>query len=174
MKRFLILIVLLLSQSSLSAATIHVPTDQTTIQAAIDAAAINDTVLVAPGTYTGDGNRDISFNGKNLVLMSETGAETTIIDCQASSTDMHYAIKLANGEDTTSLIDGFTITNAHFREFGWPGGALYFTNGTANIQNCIVSNCGTVGIFLSTSNFNNPCRVSDCIIEGNGIGLLQR
>src|SRR5690242_18545666 len=36
---------------SASAATINVPADQGTIQAAIDAASDGDTVLVAPGTY---------------------------------------------------------------------------------------------------------------------------
>jgi hypothetical protein len=38
-----------------SATTIHVPGDSATIQAAINGALDGDTVLVAPGTYTGDG-----------------------------------------------------------------------------------------------------------------------
>src|SRR5687768_16244262 len=42
-----------------NAATIHVPADQPTIQAAIDASASGDTVLVAPGTYY----EDINFFG---------------------------------------------------------------------------------------------------------------
>ncbi len=43
------------------------------IQAAINAAASGDTVALTDGVFTGDGNRDISFLGKAMVLRSLSG-----------------------------------------------------------------------------------------------------
>src|SRR5438046_1709872 len=62
--------------------TIHVPRDQPTIQAAIDVAQGGDTILVANGTYTGPGNRDIVFSNKGITLLSEGGSSNCILDLQ--------------------------------------------------------------------------------------------
>ena len=40
--------------------------DYPTIQAAIDDSNDSDVIILAPGTYTGAGNRDIDFKGKPL------------------------------------------------------------------------------------------------------------
>ena len=62
MKRISLLLLLLASRSVFSA-MINVPADHTKIQAAIDAAVNGDMVLVADGTYTGEGNVNLDFKG---------------------------------------------------------------------------------------------------------------
>ncbi len=56
-------------------ATIHVPADQPTIQAGIDAASDGDIVLVADGIF----DKQFNFIGKDIVVRSVTGPEYAII-----------------------------------------------------------------------------------------------
>jgi len=84
------------------ATIINIPGDYPTIQEGIDHAVDGDTVLVAPGTYRGDGNRDLDFRGKAILVTSEEGPEETVIDCDASYYDLHRGFYFHSGEDTSS------------------------------------------------------------------------
>lgn len=90
---------------SVRGSTLRVPSEYSRIASAIDAAFEGDTVLVAPGTYTGPGNRDIQFYGKDIVLLSEGGPEVTIIDCQARGDIHHRGFDLSNGETSATEIE---------------------------------------------------------------------
>lgn len=83
------------------AATRRVPADHPTIQAAIDASANGDAVLVSPGTYF----ERIDFKGKAVLLSSAQGPEVTIIDGQSGGTTVTFA----TGEGAMSVLEGFTI-----------------------------------------------------------------
>lgn len=94
------------------AATLQVPSaEYPTIQAGVDSAQVGDTVLVADGTYTGDGNRDIVLSGRDIVLKSENGPETTIIDCEGTAEENHRGFHLVRSESPECVIEGFTIQN---------------------------------------------------------------
>jgi parallel beta-helix repeat protein len=110
---FILSVCVVTTFSVATATLIRVPGEYPTIQAGIDAAVDGDTVLVADGTYTGDGNRDIDFFGKPIVLMSENGPEVTIIDCEGSRQDPHRGFYFQNGEDSSSVVQGFTIRNGY-------------------------------------------------------------
>jgi hypothetical protein len=114
---------------------VHVPTDQPTIQAGIDAAVNGDTVLVADGTYTGEGNRDIDFLGKAIAVMSENGPESTIVNCQASYENRHRGFIFRGGEDSMSVLQGFTIRNGDVSN----GGGIYIANSSPMITDNVIT-----------------------------------
>jgi len=129
---FLTALFLTLFTRALPAVTIHVPGDYPTIQAGINASVDGDTVLVADGTYTGEGNRDIDFTGKTIVVMSENGPGSCVIDCQNSGRGFYFH----SGESSTSIVHGFTITNGD----AWPdGGGIICSSSSPTISNNIIT-----------------------------------
>jgi len=116
------------------------PADFNNIQAAIDDANDGDTVLVADGTYTGPGNRDIDFNGLAITVMSENGPTNCIIDCNGSSGEPHRAFFFHSGEDSDSVVAGFTITRGFASGSGYDrlgGGILCLGFPWPKVINCI-------------------------------------
>lgn len=117
--------------------TINVPSDQATIQGAIDAAVDGDTVMVAPGTY----RENIDFKGKVITLQSNGGPDATIIDGQGISS----AVSFTSSEWQTTVLNGFTITNGGATN-GGAGGGIYIDRASPTIiNNKIIANRGCQG-----------------------------
>ena len=130
------------------------------IQAGIDSCASGDTVIVAPGTYTGAGNRDIDFTGKAIVVMSLSGPDVTIVDCEGSVGAYHRGFYFHSGEDTTSVLRGFTIRNGYSNE----GGGICCHASSPRIVGNVVS-----GNFADGGGGGIYCEGTHSIISGNTI-----
>jgi hypothetical protein len=91
------------------ATIIKVPSDQPTIQAGINASAKGDTILVESGIYV----ENINFNGKEIVVGSFfilTGDTSYISQTVIRGNQTASVVTFANGEDSTAVLSGFTIT----------------------------------------------------------------
>lgn len=137
------------------------PYDFDNIQAAIDYSASGDIILVFPGTYTGDGNYNIDFLGKAIIVRSLFPADPcfvaqTIIDCNGHGGAFYFI----NEEDTNSVLDGFTITNTNSGD----GGISCYFSSSPTITNCTISNCTDSGIFCYDG--SSPT-ITNCTITGN-------
>jgi predicted outer membrane repeat protein len=140
------------------AATIHVPANEPTIQAGIDAATAGDIVLVADGIFRGLGNRDLDFNGKAVTVCSENGPKYTVIDCERKGRGFLFR----NNETRATVVAGLTITNGYANY----GGAVR-CNSSPTILNCrIIANQAEEsggGIFCTLQG----CRIENCEIVHN-------
>jgi hypothetical protein len=163
---FTVSVLVMLIFASSFASVINVPSDQSTIQAGIDIAAVGDTVLVADGTYL----ENINFLGKAITVASHftidgdtTHISNTIIDgSQYNNADSAAVVSFVLGEDTTSVLNGFTITGGEGSYFSlWnasAGGGIYILHGAKIINNHIINNSvdnivgasGGGGIFINT------------------------
>jgi len=127
-----------------SASIIKIPQDFLVIQDGLDAAESGDTVMVAAGIYSGDGNRDLNFNGKAIALISEGGSDSTILDCGANLEAGNFrGFIFENGEDSSAHVVGFTIKNAGLLSIGHvpSGGAgAYIWNSSPVFENCVFEN----------------------------------
>ena len=130
---------------------INVPGDFETIQAAIGAASDGNVVLVNEGTYY----ENINFKGKSITIASHffvdgdtSHISKTIIDgSQHQDPDSGSVVYMVSGEDTNSVLCGFTITGGtgtkNFwkeREMRTGGGISIWYSGAKVIHNHIIRN----------------------------------
>ena len=108
------------------------------IQAGVDSATTGDSLVLVSGTYSGPDNRDVNLGGMDIVITSQSGPGSTIIDCQG----LGRAFVVNQGETRAAEISGFTIMNGQAGD----GGAIFIDTASPTIRNIIFTgNDGTRG-----------------------------
>ncbi len=155
-----------------AAATINVPGDYATIQAAINAANPGDTILVAAGTYLGGIQID-----KALTLSSTDGADVTTI--MGVDSNDSYLVRIYHSDVT---FEGFTVTNPDYSGgadasgilvgayLGDPANNVHILN---NIVTQVRSETGSPSMYGATGINIGIGPVSNLVISGNTITSIH-
>jgi len=152
MKNLFTISILFLFPALLFSQIKYVPTDYTKIQDAIVAADSGDTIVVEEGRYC----QQINFLGKAITVASRflldgdtSHISKTIIDgIFLEDKDSLSLVYFVNGEDSTSVLSGFTLQNgkgtyvytSDHRYSNSYGGAIAIIKSGAKIENNIIRN----------------------------------
>lgn len=159
-----LIITSILGYSAANAAVIYVGPQETlkTIQSGIDAASVNDTIIVRDGTYIGIGNRTIRFNGKEITLKSENGPNSCII----MATDVNQlGFIFDKGESRNSILEGFTLKS--FGGYGNYGGGITCTSASPTISNCTFDSNTTRNSGGCIRNESSYPLIKNCVFLNN-------
>lgn len=116
------------------AADLHVPDMFPTIQAAIDAAAEGDRVLVGPGTYV----ERLDFGERAITVESTNGPAETILDGDGGGSVVRFGM---SGEG--AALCGFTITNGTGTRINlvYVGGGILTQGASPRIEGNVIQAC---------------------------------
>ncbi len=145
--------------------------DFPTLQSAINAAAPGDTLLLAPGTYTGADNHNLNLLGKPItIISSDINPESCVIDC----TQQARAFNFTGGEGNDTIIAGLTVTGGMMEN----GGAVRCSSAAPTFIRChlfnnnAIFNGGALEIIAGSAPDFQKCHfAANAVNIGSGGGL---
>jgi len=132
-----------------------------------DAANDGDIIVIRPGIYMGQKNRDLDPDSLSITIRSTDPNDpaivaATIIDPQENGRAFYFH----SGEGPDCMVMGLTIRNAR-SVIGAYGGSIYCYESSPTIRSCIIRNAHATdsggGVYCDSS---SP-RIIDCTITGN-------
>ena len=138
-----------------TAANLLVPSEYLTIQAAIDASVDGDVVLVAPGEYTGEGNRDLDPGSREITILGEAGPDETLIDCESQG----RGLWVHGGQTEAFQFVGFTVRNGAAAQ----GAGFRVDQGSkVTVADCVFDSCAAGGFTCFGDGIVRRTRFSNC------------
>jgi hypothetical protein len=159
-------------------ASLMVPQEFSTMQAAIDAAPSNGIVIVSPGIYIGA----INTRGKAVKIHALSGPAVTVIDGASVNVSL---VTFNSNEGPATVFSGFTVRRG---VRGTPvvpgspflvGGGIFVSGSSPTITNCVIEQCRGqfgAGIYLiDSSAVVNNCTIArnTAAEDGGGIQLFR-
>jgi len=109
-----------------------------TIDDALEGCSDGQVIELGSGIYTNVGNTVLDFRGKAVTVRSSgKDAASCVIDLQGGPEDERRGFVFVSGEDTTSVLEGVTVTG------GWAdttfvyGGGVYSEGASPLIRDCV-------------------------------------
>jgi parallel beta-helix repeat protein len=163
------------------AGTLHVPKDQPTIQAAVDAAADGDTIVISAGTYA----EAVSITGKSGLILQAAGK--AVIDAIGSSPGLALdqcndvnviGVRFIDGSgDAVTITDCDFVTLTSCRMDGFFGDGIHGDGSShVHVDHCMLSNISGTAIGLPSKFSEGNCdglAVTHCKILGLPPGSLS-
>jgi predicted outer membrane repeat protein len=168
-----------------------------TISEGVQASIDGDTVLVRDGLYTGSRNKNIELENRTILVGSQNGPASCIIDLQGSGRAFHARW---SAPPAITRIRGFTIRNGDIElpdpPLAGAGGAICFERTGAVISNCafvnnsagrgggavacpggVIEDCSFIGnrvdhdvggaLFVTGGDASDSLVIRGCLFEGN-------
>jgi predicted outer membrane repeat protein/parallel beta-helix repeat protein len=173
------LVVLALWAAPVLGANLAVPSLQyPSIQAAIDAAASGDVVVVKDGTYSGRGNADLIVD-KAITIEAEKGANPVINCVDTTNGTTSRGVTFLGPSASGAELIGFTITGGNGMTNsnppnpweGWGGAILIYNSDSIIISDCNFSNNVATGFGGAIASTDSSPIISHCVIENNSASI---
>jgi len=145
-----------------------------TFQKAVDISNDNDTILVMPGIYSGEGNHLINISNKSsLVVMSRDGPLETILDLTPDSIYYRGFDIIADDSSYNAVIDGFGIRFGN--SYKVVGTAIRIERATVTIRDCRFENNSKSAVYIKQAGItiSNCGFIANTLYLGGAIHCLE-